>query len=482
MPRPNWSVGEVVAPREAFGTGYRHRLQVRVNGFHTAVATKELSLRINGREVERRALEVPANGAATAIFEGFELPPGASRGEIRLLPGDGLPQDDVRCLALVRGEPRRVLYLSGSDSSREPVYFREALAAGGEAPVFQLETQPLGAGPEALEPYAAIVLSNAAALPARLAARLKSYVANGGGLFVILGDRSDWAALAAGLGDLLPASTAEKAYLRREAERFITLGEFRREHFIFEPFTESAAGGLLSARFSGYFRIHGAADTAVLARFSTGEPALLATAAGRGRVLVLAAPLDNVWSDFPLHAGFVPFVWQALRFLAGVRDEPAAYTVPATVALDAVWGSRERPQSYAVLDPAGRRQQDDGTGGAAVPLLRLTELGFYEVQYSRQTGYVAANAEPRESDLTPLAAEDRALLARASGPSGANQAAMTGREQEQRQSLWWLVLLFAAIVLAAESVLGNHHLRLDTGAGSEPPRHQDTKSHEDIAL
>jgi hypothetical protein len=483
--RPNWSVSELAVSRDTFQGRYPRRLQVRVNGFQTAAANptrtrKELALKINGREVARRAVEVPAGGAATAVFEGFELPPGASRGEIRLQPGDGLPQDDVRYFALVRREAGRVLYLTGSDSGREAAYLREALGAG-EDPMFTLEPRPLAAAvSEPLESYAAIVLSNAGALPGRLGARLKEYVEAGGGLFLVLGDRTDWPALARALGALLPASGAEKAYVRRDAEQFITLGEFRRDHVIFQPFAETAAGGLLAARFFGYFRLSGAGDEAVLARFSTGEPALLARAAGRGRVLLLASSADNVWSDLPLHAGFVPFIWQALRFLAAAGDEPAAHTVPASVALAGIWGARATPESYSVLDPAGRRQQADERGGAGAPYARLTELGFYEVRYSRQTDYIAANPDPRESDLTPLSEEDRALLARTAGKGAAGAAAAAPRELEQRQNFWWMLLVLAAIVVVAESILGNNHLRQERAF--EPPRHEDTKQHEAITL
>jgi len=483
--RPNWSVSELAVSRDTFQGRNPRRLQVRVNGFQTAAANptrarKELALKINGREVARRAVEVPAGGAATAVFEGFELPPGASRGEIRLQPGDGLPQDDVRYFALVRREAGRVLYLTGSDSGREAAYLRGALGAA-EDPMFTLEPRPLAAAAsEPLESYAAIVLSNAGALPGRLGARLKEYVEAGGGLFLVLGDRSDWPALARGLGALLPASGAERAYVRRDAEQFITLGEFRRDHVIFQPFAETAAGGLLAARFFGYFRLSGAGDEAVLARFSTGEPALLARAAGRGRVLLLASSADNVWSDLPLHAGFVPFIWQALRFLAAAGDEPAAHTVPASVALAGIWGARATPESYSVLDPAGRRQQADERGGASAPYARLTELGFYQVRYSRQTDYIAANPDPRESDLTPLSEEDRALLARTAGEGATGAAAAAPRELEQRQNFWWMLLVLAAIVVVAESILGNNHLRRERAF--EPQRHEDTKQHEAVTL
>jgi hypothetical protein len=182
----------------------------------------------------------------------------------------------------------------------------------------------------------------------------------------------------------------------------------------------------------------------------------------------------------PLHAGFVPFIWQALRFLAAAGDEPAAHTVPASVALAGIWGARATPESYSVLDPAGRRQQADERGGASAPYARLTELGFYQVRYSRQTDYIAANPDPRESDLTPLSEEDRALLARTAGEGATGAAAAAPRELEHRQNFWWMLLVLAAIVVVAESILGNNHLRRERAF--EPQRHEDTKQHEAVTL
>lgn len=459
--RPNFAVSELRVSRETFQPRYPRPFQVRVNGYGTAAAKKDLVLTLNGREVGRRKVDIPDGGAATVVFESFELPPGPSRGELRLMPPDELPQDDVRHFTLVRREPYRILYLTASDSQRELLYLREALSAGDDAP-FSIESRPLSAsGGESLHGYVAVVLSNASSLPGRLGPRLKEYIEQGGGAFVILGDRSDFASLSRSMPGLLPAGEGEKIYVRRDKERFVTLGDFRRDHYIFQPFNDRAAGGLLATRFFGYFRLRASDDTAVLARFSTSDPALLEKSSGRGRVLLLASAPDNVWSDFPLHAGFVPLVNQAARYLAGMRDEPAAHTVPSTVALDNVRGAALGRSSFVVVNPAGKRQGEfsEGKGGYA----RLDEVGFYEVRHSRTTDFLAANTEPRESDLTPLSAEDRALLMRAGIAAAASSPdpapASTPRDKEKRQNLWWTLLVAATLIAVAESVLGNIYLR-----------------------
>jgi hypothetical protein len=450
--RDNWAVSDLRVAHDTYQARYPRRMQARVNGYAKDAAKREVVFSLNGREVERRAVNLPAGGAATVVFERFDLPPGVSRGEIRLLPGDQLPQDDVRYFAIVRHEPNRLLYVAPPDGQRSLVYLRQALAAG-EDPAFVIEARtPAEQGARSLNEFAAVILANVAEVPASLANQLKEYVANGGGALLLLGERSDFAALGRSLGPLLPGTSGEKSYVRREGEQFLTLGEFQRDHAIFQPFAGPAAGGLVSARFFGYFKLGLPKDgDHVLARFSNGDPALMERAAQRGRVLLLASSPDNVWSDLPIRPGFVPLVAQSARYLAQMRDEPASYSVPATVGL-ASGGAA----ATAILKPDGKRLLADSG------YVRLTDTGFYEVRRPRSIEYLAANVDPRESDLTLLTAEDRELLARtvaAPPASGEPGAAPTREEMEGRQNWWWWLLGLAVALAAVESVFGNLFLQ-----------------------
>ena len=55
---------------------------------------------------------------------------------------------------------------------------------------------------------------------------------------------------------------------------------------------------------------------------ATGRPAVLERAVGAGKVVLFASDLDRRWNDFPLHPGFVPFVVEAVRYVAA-RPAPA---------------------------------------------------------------------------------------------------------------------------------------------------------------
>ena len=111
-----------------------------------------------------------------------------------------------------------------------------------------------------------------------------------------------------------------------------------------------------------------------LARFTTGETALLECAAGDGRALVFASDLENHWNDFPLHATFVPFLHEIVRYLASARAHAGEYLVA-----DAPSGAPRQP-GVAVLTDSSRP--------GATPRA------------------VAINVDPREADPARLSIED----------------------------------------------------------------------------
>ena len=85
--------------------------------------------------------------------------------------------------------------------------------------------------------------------------------------------------------------------------------------------------------------------------------------------------------------------------------------------------------------------------------------GFYEVYTPQGQTVVAANIDPRESDLTRIGQDvlDRWQDATASQP--AVTPAAFSMEQERSLELWHWLLLLLAVVVIGESILGNMHLK-----------------------
>jgi hypothetical protein len=177
-------------------------------------------------------------------------------------------------------------------------------------------------------------------------------------------------------------------------------------------------------RFSRSVRIEEAPGANVLARFSSGEPALLEYEHGRGRLLYFASDLNRAWNDFPIHPTFVPFVQETLRYLTMTREEPREYVVADVP-------SGVPPEPGVVSLQTGRSEN------GKAPRLRRA----------------AVNVDARESDPTRIA-PDRliASLSRVTGSSG-TPGENARQEREDRQRLWQYGLALMLVGLVCESAL-----------------------------
>ena len=96
-----------------------------------------------------------------------------------------------------------------------------------------------------------------------------------------------------------PDSQPAGHYGGPERRRWSATRRVRRDHPLFEPFRGPRSGDFGAARIWRYRPI--ASDSLeVLGRHDDGSAALAERKAGRGRVLIWASALDNVWSDVPL--------------------------------------------------------------------------------------------------------------------------------------------------------------------------------------
>ena len=110
----------------------------------------------------------------------------------------------------------------------------------------------------------------------------------------------------------------------------------------------------------------------------------------------------------------------------------------------------------AVIGPDGKRAltlEEAAKAGSYA----LRGEGFYEVRKANgRREVIAAHADRRESDLTPIAQETAELWQGA--PKAGGNAAGQKTEESRPWSFWWWVLLIAALAAVAESLFANRYL------------------------
>jgi hypothetical protein len=376
----------------------------------------------------------PAGDATAALGPGqsgdltFAGAPRGQMAAVSVEDTDGLSADNIRYAVLSGTSRPSVLIVGGSGNlPRDAFYVQHALSAGeaggrgyevAALSGAQLSQGPASAAPsgsvdDRLSERAAVILVSTRGLERHGREVLSAYVQNGGGLLVAAGPDVDGDVAA----DVLGGTTSLKIVNPVAKKEAGTLAPSDVRHPIFRPFSgNSKTLGLV--RFQLAASIDGA-GCQTLARFTTGGNALIECGAGEGRALVLASDLDNRWNDFPLHAGFVPFLHEAVRYLASARTLTSDYFVGTAPA-----GVPRQPGVHAVTASNG-----------AKPLR------------------VAVNVDPREADPSRLSAEEfQGAVTRLKG-SASTAARREARQREDDQRLWQYALALMIMTLVIEGVV-----------------------------
>jgi Aerotolerance regulator N-terminal/von Willebrand factor type A domain len=379
-----------------------------------------LHLTIDGRPAGDATVSVAANQSAEAVFAGA---PRGTAAAVSVDDRDGLQADNVRYAVLRGAAPPSVLLVTGSgDAGRDAFYVQQALAAGGPAAngyqVASISAATLAStDADLLAPHPAVVLLSTRGLERHGREALASYTRSGGGLLIAAGPDVDGDVVAGVLGQGSTLRVISNASAK-PSPRVLAPADAR--HPVFQRFAGATATfGLVT--FQHAARISGA-ECQALARFTTGETALLECPAGDGRALVLASDLDNRWNDFPLHASFVPFLHEAMRYLGSAR----ALTV-----------------EYLVADAPAAAKHTPGV---------VTVAGEQPGEAPRR---IAVNVDSREADPSRLSADDFQSAVTRLKDAGLSDARVESRQQEDRQHLWRYGLALMVLLLAVEGLLAS---------------------------
>ncbi len=339
----------------------------------------------------------------------------------------GAQADNTRFLVLDdTSRPTVLIVTATGDLPREAFYLQQALSVGGSSASYTVDgagTSP-SAFPDAarLGSAVAVILTSTRGLDRQGRERLAEYLKGGGGLFVVAGPEVDGAVLGEllGVGAVTLAAeplAANGAVGGRPGSLPHTLAPDDLRHPLFRAF-EGNAAALGLPRFTRISNLGGSCPP--LARFTSGETALVECSVGGGRVLVFASDLDGRWNNFPRHATFLPFVQEAVAHLAGPRPPAAEYTV--------------------------------GDVPPGVP----PQPGFVQVKTASGGGqrWVAVNVNPSEVDPARMSeAEFGAAITRLQ-EAARTEGQIGDRQREERQHIWQYVLAAMLAIMAVESVVG----------------------------
>ena len=140
MRERNVSVAGVLFEREYFSGRERVVVAARItNRGSDAVENLDVSLEIEGREIERLGTDLPPNGSATVEFAPVTLGEASMTGAVRA-EGDALPTDDVFYFNVSPGQVVTVLVVENDRASSEAALYLTRALGVGSTPAFDVST------------------------------------------------------------------------------------------------------------------------------------------------------------------------------------------------------------------------------------------------------------------------------------------------------------------------------------------------------
>ena len=234
------------------------------------------------------------------------------------------------------------------------------------------------------------------------------------------------------------------------------LSEINFQHPLFLPFADPRFSDFTKIRFWKYTKLNAAAlpGSRVLAKFDSGDPALVEVPVGKGRLIVLAAGWQPEASQLALSTKFVPLLSSLLEWSGAVVTPPSQFFTGQPVALNLLGLTGAGPVSV---------RQPDGTTTAITPETAIftatAEPGLYTATAGTLTKTFAVNLDPAESRTTPLPTDELDRLGVPVQLSGRKDSVKNKSglapavETESRQKLWRWIIAAALAVLLIETLL-----------------------------
>ena len=362
---------------------------------------------------------IPAGGKAPLTFKTAIVAPGSHALTVRLAGGDDpLSADDESSRAVEVTAALPVLLVDG-EPGREPLssetdFLRAALApAGADALQVRAEVVRLdGFTPESLKGKRVVVLANVERLDSKQVGALATFLGEGGGVLFAPGDKTDAAfandALYQGGEGWLPAKLgairgdlSKKAAVAHPAPRTFSGSALT-------PFGQGDDPSLAGADLFAYRVLEPAKGASVPARLDTGDPWAVERPYRKGRVAVLAGPIDAEGGTLPVNPDFVPWAHELVFHLADASEGARTVRPGEPIVVDLDPATPASLKALTVETPAGAKAQAEvvrADGAVKARLDDTGEPGLYRVRLPDPPGgstFVAVAADGREADPRPL--------------------------------------------------------------------------------
>jgi len=458
-------------------------VEVRVHNYcSSARPDVPLTLRVGNRVLLQTHVTLPADQDVWFRFDQSApdrkiiLPNAGSQVLGAEIVTTGYTADDRAESSIDVIDPIKVLLISGDSRAgpfqSETDFVRWALAPHQAAGMRQ-EPDPCSLtvlaadewGGSEIDAYQVVIVANVERFSARQVRALERYVYDGGRVLIAPGNLSrieDYnAQLYRDGAGILPGELQEPT--PADGSDATSVLGYDATHSIFQ-FLRGKPDPIPSATIGRYFPAVARQTYAwPLAWYATGDPFLIEGSSERGRVILMTTSLDADWTTLPLSNFYLPFLQNAVRYLAA---NPTQRDLAPGQPIQLAFSDGEAPRRVWLTDPKGRRTALDVVRYGQQGEIRATNtsmIGQYRLDVE-ETGrspyslyYVIAPPEA-ESDLKQLDASRWSWLEQNLGvrriestEQPLREATSVGRSGHE---LWGPLVVCVLVLGALEMALG----------------------------
>ena len=469
---PDGSIGPLELSRAVLTPGLPVEVSANVANAGPGPMTRPVELVVDGKAVPgstRVVGPIPAGGKVPVAFRTQFETSGSHLVAVRLAPdSDPLPVDDEAARPVAVASALAVLLVDGEPGleplSGEVDFLRAALAPTGDpSPLVKASTVTArDFRAEMLKGKRVAVLANVDRLGPELSAAVGAFVESGGGLLIAPGDRLDADALNERLArGWLPAQVgpikgdlAKKQAVAHPVPRTFdgpALG----------PLGKGDAPALGEADLFAYRVLVPAPGASITARLDTGDPWIVERPFGKGRVALLAAPIDAEGGTLPVNPDFVPWAHELIAHLAAGAEGPRSIKPGEPLEFPLDPPPPRDVKALTLTTPSGAKVEVPvlRTGNAArVRHSDTSEPGIYRLSLAVPPGtfaYAAVAGDDRDADPSPLEPAEAEVLARGWPLAfDANPDQLSSRllavDRARRNEVWHSLILAALAGLCLE--------------------------------
>lgn len=465
--RPNRAITDLrVVGQPALLNGAAEVLAEITNFSSGDTPATALTLRAGKHELGQRSIPSLAAGARTSVTFHVRLEPGrvhALEATLDRWEGDWLQEDDHRRLAVEVPNRLRVLLVQNRDgeSAQEEALFHFRLTLDGadatstdQSPFYTTQIAADQFRDVVLKDYDVVAVGDWAHLGREALERLREFVAQGGGLIAFCGELEG--ADVDGLGELLPIRLLD-IHRAADDQPPPTLTVPDPAHPMLGDFAGQQRNILGRAHVNTWRRIengtNGPRREPVLMT-STGDPILLLTEIGMGRMAIWLTSADMSWTNLPAKPDYLPLMMNLTGFVAGDRNSGRNVKVG-----ESLWGRMLFSESERIelIRPDGKRQRAGHGVDGWTGRWRLNDTalpGIYEWSRGSSLEYFCVNADTAESDLR------RVEESRVASSLGDRVAFVDSAELEafagsaDVRELGWALAVILLLAATTESLLG----------------------------